>query len=203
MTEACSHTADRHNGCVRRLLLFVPLVLTVLAGVDAGPAAAHGDEGILEVIDAVPNASGDEVTYTVELTYANDGEPVDGASVSATVRGPGTGLQEAVPLASIGGGWYAGPVIFPGPGRFTVAFAALEPVAALEAVYEVDAAPPSTTTTAPTTTSAPPEVDPALVADDDDIDEGPPAGLIVGAVAAGAVLVATVIVLILRRRSLD
>jgi len=187
---------------VRRLLPSVPLVLIVLAGIDAGPALAHGDEGTLEVVDAVPSATGDEVTYTLELTYANDGEPVDGARVSATVRGPGAGPQQPVALASIGGGWYAGAVTFPGPGRFTVAFAALEPAATLEAVHEVDASPPSTTTTAPTTT-APPEVDPALVADDDDIDEGPPAGLIVGAVVASAVLVATVVVLILRRRPLD
>ncbi len=203
MTEACSDPAGRHNGSVRRLLLSVPLVLIVLAGTDAGPALAHGDEGTLEVVDAVPSAAGDQVTYTLELTYANDGEPVDGARVSATVRGPGAGPQQPVALASIGGGWYAGAVTFPGPGRFTVAFAALEPAATLEAVHEVDASPPSTTTTAPTTTTPPPEVDPALVADDNDIDKGPPAGLIVGAVVAGAVLVATVIVLILRRRPLD
>ena len=92
----------------------------------------------------MPTSAGDEVTYTVELTYANDGDPVDGAIVSATVRGPG-GPREPIALASIGEGWYAGPVLFPGPGRWTVAFAAIEPAATIEATYEVPATPPTTT----------------------------------------------------------
>ena len=186
-------------GAVRRLL-FCSVLLAVTA-VGAGPALAHGDEGTLEVIDAVPTSAGDEVTYTLELTYANDGDPVDGAIVSATVRGPG-GPREPIALASIGEGWYAGPVLFPGPGRWTVAFAAIEPAATVEATYEVPATPP-TTTIPPTTTTEPTAGDPDLAADEVDIDDGPPAGLIIGAVVTGAALITAAVVLILRRRSPD
>ena len=188
-------------GAVRRLL-FCSLLVAV-AALGTGPALAHGDEGALEVVDAVPTSAGDEVTYTVELTYANDGDPVDGAIVSATVRGPG-GPQEPLAAASIGEGWYAVPIRFPGPGRWTVTFAAVEPAATLEVTYEVPATPPSTTTAPPaTTTTAPAESDPTIVDDDTDLDDGPPAGLIVGAVLAGAALIAVVVVLVLRRRSQD
>lgn len=189
-------------GPVRRLLALLVLGVVTLLGV--APAAAHGDDGTLEVVDAVPTPAGDEVTYTVELTYANDGDTVDGAVVSATVRGPG-GPQEPLAAASIGEGWYAVPIRFPGPGRWTVTFASVEPAATLEVTYEVPATPPSTTTAPPvTTTTTPVPVDPTIVTDDDtDLDDGPPAGLIVGAVLAGAALVALVVILILRRRSLD
>ena len=185
-------------GAVRRLL-FCSLLVAV-AALGTGPALAHGDEGALEVVDAVPTSAGDEVTYTLELTYANDGDPVDGAIVSATVRGPG-GPREPIALASIGEGWYAGPVLFPGPGRWTVAFAAIEPAATVEATYEVPAAPPPTTV-APTTTTVAEPVD-ADVASVNDVDEGPPAGLVIGAVLAGVALVAVIVILVLRRRSLD
>ena len=186
---------------VRRLLVCL-LALGPVALLGAAPATAHGDEGVLEVIDTVPNAAGDEVTYTVELTYENDGDPVDAGSVSATARQAGAGPQEPIAFASIGEGWYAGTVVFPGPGRWTVAFDAVEPVAAIEVTHQVSATPPPTTTAAPTTTTAP-DVGPTLEPAEEDIDEGPPAGLIVGAVLAGAFLVAIVIILILRRRSLD
>lgn len=186
---------------MRRLLVLLVLGAVVLS--TATPAMAHGEDGTLEVVDAVPTVAGDEVTYTVELTYANDGDTVDGAIVSATVRGPG-GPQEPLAAASIGEGWYAVPIRFPGPGRWTVTFSSAEPVATVEVSYEVPATPPSTTTAPPaTTTTTPPESDPTIVDDDTDLDDGPPAGLIVGAVLAGAALVAVVVVLVLRRRSLD
>lgn len=189
---------------VRRLLVLLLLGPVALFG--AGPASAHGDDGTLEVLDAVPTPAGDAVTYTVELTYANDGDAVEGAVVSATVRAPGAGPQQPVTLPSIGEGWYAGRVTFPGPGRWTVTFAAIEPAATVEATYVVPATPPPTTTpttTAPATTTTAPEVEATLTDSDSDLDEGPPAGLIVGVVVAGAVLAAVLIILILRRRPLD
>ncbi len=136
-------------GPVRRLLVLLVLGAVALLGV--APALAHGEDGTLEVIDAVPTAAGNEVTYTLELTYANDGDPVDGAVVSATVRQPGAGPQDPIALASIGEGGYAGPVTFPGPGRWTVAFAAIEPAAEIEVTYQVPAGPSPATTAAPTT----------------------------------------------------
>lgn len=191
---------------VRRLLVLCLLALGPVALLGAAPALAHGDDGTLEVLDAVPTPAGDAVTYTVELTYANDGDPVEGADVSATVRAPGADPRPPITLASIGEGWYAGSVAFPGPGRWTVAFAAVEPAAAVEATYVVPATPtptPTPTTVAPAPTTTAPQVDATLADDESDLDEGPPAGLIVGVVFAGAALVAVVVILILRRRPLD
>ena len=171
----------------------------------AGPALAHGDEGMLEVVNAVPTAEGDVVAYTVALTYANDGDPVEGAVVTATARRAGAGAQAPVTLPSIGEGWYAANVNFPGPGRWTVTFTAAEPTATVEAVFEVGETLETTTSAAPATDPPPSTTAaPALVdAEIDTGDDGPPAGLILGAVIAGAGLVAAVIILILRRRSLD
>jgi hypothetical protein len=189
---------------VRRLLLTVlALTLVGLAGSDR--ALAHGEDGVLEVVNAVPTPAGDVVAYTVELTYANDGDLVEGAVVTATARRPGSGAEAPVTLPSIGDGWYAANVTFPGPGRWTVTFTATDPAATVDAEFEVVDTPVTTTTTAPTGTGAPPTTaGPELVADEEDVgDDGPPAGLVLGAVVAGAALVAAIAVLVLRRRSLE
>ncbi len=192
---------------MRRVRLAVFLAVIVVGGIGSSPASAHGGEGTLEVIDAVPDPTGTTLTYTVELTYENDGDPVDDAVVSATVRGPGAGPQEPVALASIGDGWYAGPVTFPAPGRWTVAFAAIEPAATLDTTQQVVATPTTSATAAPdptttTTTTTSPSGPAGGLVDDGAVDDGPPAGLILGAVVAGAMVVATGIILVLRRRSL-
>jgi hypothetical protein len=67
---------------VRRLLASAAVLVVVLLPADA--AVAHGDEGTLEVVDATPSDVGSSVTYRVALTYANDGDPIDGASVTPT-----------------------------------------------------------------------------------------------------------------------
>ena len=43
------------------------LGLTLLGAAD--PAAAHGDEVVLEVVEATPSDEGSAVTYRVALTY--------------------------------------------------------------------------------------------------------------------------------------
>ena len=50
----------------------------------AGPAAAHGDEVVLEVVEATPSDEGSAVTYRLALTYENDGDGINGATVTAT-----------------------------------------------------------------------------------------------------------------------
>ncbi len=187
---------------MRRLLAAAVLLL---AFGSAAPARAHGEEGHLEVVNAVPNGDGSAVTYTVELTYANDGDIVNGAAVTATVHQQGGGAQPPVDLAGAGAGWYSGRIQFPGPGQWRVTFATADPEATVEASYQVPEPPPSTTSTVPApTTTAPPTTeveDAALLADGSGgTDDGPPTGMVVGGlVAAGALLAGTGVVLVRRR----
>jgi YtkA-like len=182
---------------------FLAAAVILAALGSAAPASAHGDEGHLEVVNAVPNADGSAVTYTVELTYANDGDIVDGAAVTATVRQQGGGARPPVDLAGAGSGWYAGTIAFPGPGPWRVTFATAEPEATVEASYQVPEPTPSTTTTVATTTPPPTTEDEeaALLADDGgSTDDGPPTGMVVGLTVAGALLIGTAVFLVIRRR---
>jgi hypothetical protein len=185
-----------------RRLLIAAVLLAALAS--TSPAGAHGDEGEIEVVNTVPQGDGDAVTYTVELTYANDADPVDGATVTATLRGPG-GAQPPVDLPGVGDGWYAGTVHFPGPGQWRVTFATGDPEATAQVTYRVPEPPPPSTTTVPpaTTTTTPPaasDVEDAQLVADEGGDDGPPAGMVIGLVVAGLLLVGTAVVVVLRRR---
>lgn len=192
---------------MRRAVLAVLAVLAAIVAVlgGAGAAGAHGDEGVLEVVNAAPGPDGTSVTYTVELTYANDGDVVDGATVTATARRPGGGALAPVPLVGVGPGSYAGTVTFPSPGDWRVTFATAEPVAEVEATFTAEPAPATTVTTvAPTSVAPATTVAAELVADDSGGEGGgPPAALVLGAVVAGAVLIAAVVLGILRRRTAD
>lgn len=180
---------------MKRLLAGLGL-LVVLAV--PSPAGAHGDEGELEVIDAFPTPAGNEVTYTVELTYANDGDLVDGATVTARLSQPGAGPQPPVELIAAGAGRYASTIPFPGPGRWTITFAATEPRAQVRTTYEVPAEP--TTTTGPPATVAPSTTAPgeATLADGDSTDDAPTA-LFVGLGVTGALVLVIGGFLLVRR----
>ena len=191
-------TAQAHWSAVRRLLA---LVVAVLASSPVA-AHAHGDEGTLEVLEATPDDTGSAVTYRVGLAYANDGDVVEGATVTATATLSGQDETASVTLADAGGGVYEGTVAFPRPGRWVVRFAATEPAAELQASFRVQPPPPTTaappvSTVVPTTT-VPPED--ATLADDEGGDDGPPAFLVVGVFVAGVLMLAAGTALVLRRR---
>lgn len=107
----------------------------------ASPAWAHGDTGVIELLEAEQVGAG-EVRYVIRLTYANDGDPVPDAEVDIEVAG---GASQ--PMAHDHDGRYAATIALPGEGTHTVTFRVEEPAATLEHRQVVEA--PTTTAAAP------------------------------------------------------
>jgi hypothetical protein len=186
------------------------LVLAAL-GLTAGPAAAHGDEGTMEVVTAEPGAP---LTVTVEvgLLYANDDDLATEATVAVILTGPdGTTIGPVdVPLDR--DAIYATAIEVPGPGTWTLAFTAENPAATATATVEVTEAPSTTeappttgappttetTSTDPTTSAAPPTTGEGADADSDD-DSSSALPLLLG--AAAVVIVGGGLLLFLRARN--
>lgn len=88
----------------------------------SSPAAAHGDDGRIEIVAAEP--AGDvTVAYERALTYLNDGDPADGATVTLAVVGPVTLEGTGRP------GRYAAAVTYPAPGQWAIRLSSLSPTA--------------------------------------------------------------------------
>ena len=177
----------------------VALVLTV-----AGPAAAHGGNGVLSPESVT--TTGSAVEIVVRLTYAGDGHAADGATVTvAGESAAGTALTPVV-LTDTGDGRYAGRVELPAPGEWNLRVTAVDPPAQL-VLPAILSGPPVTAapSTAPTTSTpgepSPSGADPAAAAATPDGGAGdgdggaPPWGwLAVGVAAAAAVAVGAVFV---------
>ncbi len=185
-----------------RVLLATAVVALTLA-LTTGPAAAHGDEGALEVVSVEPTAAGDGVVATVALTYQGDGHPVDAVGVTATASLPGRAPLAPVTMGWTGaGGGYQATLFLPEAGTWTLTFTATEPAAETSTTYAFEPPPPTTAapaTSAAPTTSVTPEGGAELVEDDTD-DDGPPTALVAGVVVAGVALTAGVVVALVRRR---
>jgi hypothetical protein len=168
----------------------------------AHAAMAHGDEGALEVVEATPSDVGSTVTYRVSLTYANDGDPVDGATVTATAVLQGQPPEPPITMTGANGGIYEATVAFPSAGAWNVQFAADDPVATAQVSFTVEA--PPTTTEAPAASTVPPTSavapDDATLADDEGDSDGPPLFLFVGLAVAAAMLLSAGVALFIRRR---
>ncbi len=131
------------------------MVLLVL--VSATDAHAHDASGLMS-IDATtvgvqtPDGTPGELTVTVRITYANDGDAAPGAVATATATEAGGAVAAPVTLADAGDGTYTGALLVPTHGSWTVRVESTNPVAAAEQTVEVT--PASTTTTTTTTTGA-------------------------------------------------
>lgn len=181
---------------------------TALAGLLAvsglgAPAAAHGGDGVLEVVTTVRD--GDDVFVRVRLTYEADGHGVPDATLTAVVEG-----DTPVPLAAEEQeGLYSGAV--PAQPGDTIRVTSVEPATSAEveapALEEEFPVLPSgeeatSTTTAPTTeatttTAADEEAGaPATVTDeggsDDDSNALP---LVIGGVAVAGLVAGLAVVL--------
>ncbi|MET0913346.1 MAG: FixH family protein [Acidimicrobiales bacterium] len=187
-------------------LVAAVLGLTLLGA--AGPAAAHGDEVVLEVVEATPSDEGSAVTYQVALTYENDGDGINGATVTATAFLAGG--DPAAPQALTGtgtDGLYEGTIAFSAPGQWRVQFDAADPEAQAQAsaTYRVPAPAPPTTSAAPAITLPPPTsvaVEPTLTEDDTETGgDDPPVGLFAGLAVAGLVFVGAAVYAVRRRRT--
>jgi len=192
---------------VRRL---APALVSAVLGLallgTAGPAAAHGDEVELEVVEATPSDEGSSVTYRVALTYVNDGDGINGATVTATAFLAGGDPAPPQALTGTGSdGLYEGTIAFAAPGRWRVQFDAADPEARTSATYRVVAPAPPTTSAAPETTPPPPTsaaAEPTLTEDDTEAgSDDPPVGLFAGLAVAGLLFVGAAVYVVRRRRT--
>jgi len=194
----------------------VGVVCLMVAVVVAAPmAAAHGDEGKLEVVSVTP--SGTTAVITVRLTYGNDAEPVDAATV--TVAGDdGAGVRlDPVPMKRTqAAGEYSTEVTFPSAGTWNLRVTSVTPAASLTLTQPITADPGVTASTDEVTTtvagadsptpstdgagesSGKPLISPNPVAANDDSGSGAVPWILVG--VAVIVVVAGAAVLISRRR---
>ncbi len=150
----------------RRLTL---LLAALCVGLASGPAAAHSDDGALRIVSETP-AGPLAVTYEVELIFANDGDPANGATVTATAVGAdGAALGPHTFQPTGDPGRYTATITFPAPGPWQLSITATDPDATLDAATTISAAPtvPATTVAPPTlqpTTAPPPAVPPSTAA---------------------------------------
>lgn len=180
------------------------LGLTLLG--TAGPAAAHGEEVVLEVVEATPSDEGSSVTYRVALTYENDGDGINGATVTATAFLAGGDAAAPQVLTGTGAdGLYEGTIAFSAPGRWRVQFDAADPEAQTTASYRVPAPSPPTTSAATATTLPPATTaagEPSLTEDDTETgSDDPPVALLAGLAVAGLVFVGAAVYVVRRRRT--
>ncbi len=178
-------------------LLLAPIALLTLA-----PAvSAHGDVGIFAV-DVDGRIEADTVTYEVVLSFENDGDPVDGAVVTATATPSDGGQPVSATLASTGAPGTYTTTLTLRPGTFAVTIASEDPAARIERSVTIPAATPTTTAPvaispqAPTTTAARDASGDASVSADDDSSSA----IVIGAVVLAALGLVAAGLTVARRR---
>ena len=188
----------------RRAVAVVAAFLVSLVGTSAlaGPAWAHGGPGKLEVVATEPQADGTSVKVTVQLNFAEDGDPAADATVTVVGELEGGASADFTPVtlaASGPEGQYSGVVPIPAPGTWNLRVTSVEPPAT--ATTQVSTAATARSTGAPTTTAAAASTSTTVAAPaGDQPEEG--SNLLVKAVAALVVVgaVAAVAVAMSRRR---
>jgi hypothetical protein len=185
-----------------RLTRAARIALAVLAALGAstlgfvGDAGAHSDQGLLAV-EATAH-EGRRITVTARLRYANDGDPVSSAEVSAFAANAADEATAPVPLASEGEGRYRGAVEVASEGEWTIVVQSQSPEATARASVVVNPAPPAT---AATTARTPISDENSSASDrDDSSDEGSDDAI--WAVLAIVIVLAGVaaLVVVMRRR---
>lgn len=143
------------NQCRPLLRLTLAAVAAMLtAFVSSGLAQAHGDDGVIEVTAATPGAAL-TITYDILLTYLNDGDPAEDATVTVAADGSDGVTVGPIQLTPTGQpGHYGAAVTFPAPGIWQVRFSSLSPLALLERSETIEPDIPSTIAVTSTTTSA-------------------------------------------------
>lgn len=187
-----------HSG--NPVLVLVAMLLAVLA---PRPAAAHGDEGTMEVTVAEP-AGATSVNLEVGILYANDDDLAAEATVTAMAAGPDGATAGPFALPQISGGRYGTTVELPAAGEWTLTITSENPAAETTATVTVSGIDPasSTTTTARASTTttgsaAPPSTSPGSATTTEAEDELP---VVPVAVGAGVAVAAVAAYLIGRRR---
>jgi hypothetical protein len=172
-------------------LLVVGVVLLV-----SRPAGAHSDDGRMTVT-AAEQVGAQEVRVEVGIVYANDDDPAEEATVTATLTGPNGEQEGPVALARSRGALYEATMPTPVPGTWAVAVSSTGPVANATTSLEVteDAVGVSSSTSTPAPSVATGEAAAVSAGDqgDDEGGEGFPVWILVVligvAIVAGVVLI--------------
>lgn len=104
----------------------------------AAPAAAHGGDAAFEVLEAAEVAPG-TVSLQVAVTYANDGDPAEGALVDVVPSGPGA--APGVRLEREAAGTYAASLELDETGTWVLSLTSAFPPGQAEVSVEVGGAP--------------------------------------------------------------
>lgn len=124
-------------------------VVAVFAAGCGGVASAHDGRGII-VVESQLDTPADS-TFTIRVTWQNDGHPAADATVTATAVSPNGEPQTPAVLRPIDtDGRYQGAVRLGSPGSWTVRFSVVTPTATAEITRDVAEV---ATTSEPTTTS--------------------------------------------------
>ena len=143
----------------RRPLAAVGLALAAVAFlvlVPTLPASAHGGPGKIEVLSTTPRPDGASVDVKVRLTFAEDGDAVDAATVTVTgeLVGAGGTSPAFTPVTLAAGeeaGTFAGTVALPSAGNWSLRITSVEPPASVTVPVATAATSGGAVTSAPTT----------------------------------------------------
>jgi hypothetical protein len=181
-------------------------VLALAAGLAAGPAAAHGPDGVMTITEATQ--TGDTtITIEVGIVYANDDDPAEDATVEAVLTGEDGTVIGPTSFQNIRSALYGAEVSVPSTGTWQVAVTSTDPESTATATVVVADAGPTTTTTTTTTTTAPAAGDTGAATGDDaaapaaaDTDGGVSPVFVAAIVLAVLVVVAAALVPVVSRR---
>jgi hypothetical protein len=144
----------RAGGVLAATALALGLTLGVVPGLAGAPAGAHDGDAVIEV---EVHPAGLQIHYIAHVTWADDGHPADGATVTATAIGAdGTQLTPVTLAQADSDGRYAGVLEYPSAGSWTVRITSIDPNGTLEQAQEVTP-PPTTTAPANEVTTSPDE----------------------------------------------
>jgi hypothetical protein len=128
-----------------RLAVALAAVFIAVLGAGAHPASAHGDEG--EIRETVVDQSGvNTVRVQIGLLYANDGDPAEDATATATLTGPAGETVGPVTMPRTTGSRYATDIEVPTTGAWSVEIKTVEPEAETAVTIVVTDQPAATTT---------------------------------------------------------
>ena len=173
------------------------VIATLCTAVVGDEAEAHSDQGLLSV-EATTDDTGRRIIVTAKLTYANDGEPVSSADVSAFASSAADESTAPATLTPEGAGRYEGTLKVPSGGEWIVVVRSEQPMATANAPVVLPVDTPTTTTVAPTTTAELDRHESASPTPRDDDDGNSTPRLVAVVVIVCSVLAS--IVVVLRRR---
>lgn len=129
-------------------VLATAIACMAVAAVGTGDAGAHSEQGLL-ALTAEAAADARVVLLVATLKYANDGDVVPNAVVTAAATNAAGESTAPMTLADEGEGHYRGELVLPSDGKWDVTVRSEAPVASASASVTVSARPPSSTTTVP------------------------------------------------------